>query len=153
MLVRLIASFCLAKGLWDLGDFLSPFFSFPAPITIKVFPLVVGVWEVYAGFHLFKLKEAGRKLTVTLSLFSMGILAIFIFWTLFFWEAGNVSAVYYRDTLIFQSENRFIFAGMQFVFVGILLLVNLFLSQAETKKLFAGEGVDNVASQTFVESA
>ena len=139
LLVRLIASACMAKGLWDLGDGLLPFFSLPAPITVKVLPLVGGIWEIYAGIYLFRLSETGRKLTVALSSIVMAISALVIFWTLFFWTDGYALTLYFLDEIMFKTEDRFVSAGIDFVFFAIPSLITLFLSQDKTKQLFARE--------------
>jgi hypothetical protein len=152
LLVRLIASAYIAKGLWDLGNFLSPFFSSPTSIPVEVFSLVGGIWEIYAGIYLFRIDETGRKLTVALSSIGMAVFAVVIFWALFFWADGYALTLNFLDEIIFKTEDRFVSAGIGFLFFAFPLFTILFLSQDKTRVLFAHEVVSNGDSKTPVES-
>jgi hypothetical protein len=153
LLVRIIAIFCVAKGLWDLGDFLYPIFFLPPPFPLKIAPLIGGTLEIYAGINLFRLSETGRKVLLTLSYIFTMVITLVILWTLFFWKDGYASAMYYFDEKIFTSESRFVSAGIDFVFLIAPLFMIFFLSQEKTKMLFAREAIVNADSKTSVESA
>ena len=148
LFVKLIACLSITKGIWDIGTFLYPFFLFPSPIAIKVFPFVGGTLEIFAGISLFELSEAGRKFFLFLLYVSAAISAFLSFWTFFFWKDGSASSVYFFDEVIFQSENRFLSTGITVMFFVIPSLIIFFLSHRKTKELFTEEMIDTADPKT-----
>ncbi len=152
VIIKIIAIICLAQGLWDVGEFLYPFFFLSAPIPIKVDSLIRCILEIYAGINLFKLRETGRKLLFSLSFIGAVIVAIFTFWIAVFWRDGFGSALYFFSDVIFKTENRFVSAGISLVFFIILFLIAVFLSQEKTRVLFDNDKRNDTDTTALRES-
>jgi hypothetical protein len=151
LLIKILAALCMAKSLWDVGEFLYPIFFLPPPFPIKITPLVGGILGVYAGFNLFRLQERGRKLVLILSYVFAAMITLITLWTLFFWKDGYASAIYYFDREIIAFTSRFVAAGVDLIFLAIPVLIIFFLSQKKTKLLFAPQTMENIDSKVSVE--
>lgn len=151
MLIKIIAALCIAKGLWDVCEFVYPIFFLPPPFPIKITPLVGGVLESYAGFYLFGLHERGRKLTLILSYLFAIMMALITLWTLFFWKDGYASTIYYFDREVFTFKGRFVSAGIDLIFLAVPVLIIFLLSQKKTKLLFAARTITDIDSKQPVE--
>jgi hypothetical protein len=148
MMVKLIACLTIAKGIWDIGTFIYPFFFLPEPVPIKVYSFLGGVLEIFAGMSLFDLSEAGRKFFLFVAYISTIPSAFFSTLILSSWKDSYASSINFWGKFSFESENRFLTAGILAVFFLIPVLVIIFLSQQKTKELFSKEMISMIDSTT-----
>jgi len=146
LLVMVISIVYVSLGLWNLGDFLFPILLPSGPIVFKLFPLVGGTFGLIAGLNLLRLNESGRKFVLFLLYIRAAINAFAIVWIIFFQEPESKFALTFSGKTFFKSGNHFIGAGIILAWLVIALITAAFLSQPESKKIFAPVAMDNIDS-------
>ena len=141
----------IINGLWGIGVFLYPLASTPKSIELDLAPLMSGVLALYVGFYLFKFDEFGRKLVIFLLYLRVAINSAFMVWAFSRQKEVVESGLYFLEEQIYRLDNRYAFQIFLFVWIMIALLVIVFLSQSETKKIFLSE--KSSQSNEMVESA
>ncbi len=150
LLVRIIASFYIAQGLWDIGTFVLPIFTSPKYLTLNLFTILAGALGLWAGIYLFKLDEHGRKFTI-------GLLFLRIMYNLFhmiwvFFQKDLSFAVTYFGKPLFEPKGVYPFVIFLAVWVGIALGAIWFLMQRETKAIFVSATASEEGSKPIAKS-
>ena len=150
-LVNAFSIIYILNGLWDLGIFVYLAWGWSGSTDLNTTQLINGALALYAGFHLSKLHEFGRKFAIFLASVRVTINAILIFWSLFHIKNFSQSGLYFLDERIYIVDSPY--AALAFLLTStiIALLTIVFLSQGETKKIFASEKRND--PDVIVESA
>jgi hypothetical protein len=150
LLVRIIACFYLAQGLWAIGTFFSPIFMSPRGATLELSTILGGALGLWAAIYLFKLDEFGRKFAIILlSLRVAGNLA-FVVWSLF--QEDLTFALTYFGTMFFKAESVYPLVIYLMAWAGMALAALLFLMQKETKVIFVSETTNEERSKPSTKS-
>ncbi len=130
----------MAQGLWDIGVFLLPIFTFPKPISLNLLIIIVGIVEFRAGINLFKLNEFGRKFVIFLLYLRIAYNSFFIVWA--FFQKDFSFVVGYFNKPFFVSNSVYTWAVTLIVWLLIALCTIIFLSRRKTKVIFSSETTD-----------
>jgi len=110
--------------------------------TIKIFPLISGILAFYAGLSMFRLNEFGRKLVVILltARVFINIMSILQF------PLGDTwLGIENRfGEIIHKFESPYAFQIFLLAWITVALLIIIFLSQKETKDIFAPQEIKDV---------
>src|SRR5258706_16085958 len=129
-------------GLLNVYYSLIPVLSSSGTFVIRLFPLVVGALAFHAGLTMFRLNEFGRKLVI-FWLFIRVIINILSI-LLFLKDGTGFRVENYFGETIYRIENPYALPGFLLAWMLIALLTIIFLSQKETKAIFAPEATKNV---------
>ena len=124
--VRAMAVIFLYLGVWYLWLFFSPFFVVSRDKTLNPVLLIYTSFLLTAGINLFRLKQSGRDLTLTL-LSIRAIINVFLLLWLLVQKLDNHNQSVAASTITVSA----------WLFVVILMIV--FLLQRETKEVFSIE--------------
>ena len=149
-MITVLSVIYIINGLWGIGVFLYPLSLSPRFIELDLAPLVGGVLALYVGFYLFKFDEFGRKLAIFLLYVRVAINSAFMVWAFSRQKEVVESGLYFLEEQIYRLDNRYAFQIFLFVWIMIALLLIVFLSQSETKKIFLPEKSSH--SNEMVES-
>jgi len=150
LLVKIIASFYMAQGLWDIGTFFLPIFTSPRPVSLNLFAILTGALRIWAGIYLFQLSEFGRKYTIGLLSLRIAYNLFFIVWA--FLQSDFSFTANFFSKPIFESKNVYPFVLALFVWLLIALGVIIFLSQKKTKAIFVFETINSESGKPISES-
>jgi hypothetical protein len=150
-LVTALSIIYLLNGFWHIGVFLSSLIGSSKSIELDLTRLMGGVLALYVGWYLFKLEEFGRKLAIFLLWVRVGINLYFMVWLLLHQESAVSSGLYFLDKEIYRIANPDASEIFLVVWMLIALLTIVFLSQGETRRLFATSTTND--PKTLVESS
>jgi hypothetical protein len=141
----------MVLGLWSFANSLIPnsspsgFFIFRMEyMTIDLSSLFGGALAFYAGMTMLRLNELGRQFVVVLLSIRVAInsLGILLWFASLKKIAG--SALFYQGEQIYRIDNPYAYPIVLLIWIVFVLLIITFLTQRETKKLFAPEATDSV---------
>ena len=136
-------------GLLNVYYSLIPVLSSSGTFVIRLFPLVGGALAFHAGLTMFRLNEFGRKLVI-FWLFIRVIINILSI-LLFLKDGTGFRVENYFGETIYRIENPYALPGFLLAWMLIALLTIIFLSQKETKAIFAPEATKNVEPDIIFE--
>jgi hypothetical protein len=139
ILIVLISLIFILGGLWNIVEFFAPILSAPGQIVLKIVPLVGGVLGLYAGLGLFRNHEFGRKFVLVLLYIRVAINALMISWWFYTMKSSAWLRVRIFDEEIYRFGNPYAYPVVFFAWIVIALLAIIFLSQKETRRIFAPE--------------
>lgn len=142
ILVTVISIIYMIMGLLNFASSLLPTSYSSGYFIINIIPLIGGALAFYAGATMLRLNEFGRKFVVAL----LSTRVALNVWSLFYLKDGAWLGWYYRGEQIYRIENRYAYPIFLLIWMAIYLLIIIFLSQKETRKIFAPETIDNVNS-------
>lgn len=137
-LVSTLSIIYVISGFWDLGIFLYLLFTWSG-LDLDITQLVKGALELYMGCQLFKLQEAGRKFTIVYLYLCLTMNLFFIFQSLSRIKDFSVSSLYFLDKKIYTIDTPYATLIFLLTSAMITLIIIVFLSQSETRKLFASQ--------------
>jgi hypothetical protein len=119
-----LMSFCNSWGLSSSGSFI-----------LRWLPLVGGVLATYAGFAMFRLNEFGRKSVVLLLSIRVVLNVLLILRVL---QNGPGLGIQNRfGEIVYRIDSPFVFQGFLLLWILIAVVMIIFLSQTETRAIFA----------------
>ena len=106
---------------------------------VNIYIPMSALFLLYAGFNLYHLKEAGRKLTVILFLLQAVISIAILAW--FFWLEGKSFQLWinFLDRKYVIAENRIAITVSMLALSFAAILLTTFLLQKKTRELFSSE--------------
>jgi hypothetical protein len=150
LLVKIIATFYLAQGLWDIGAFFLPMVTSPSLLSLNLFTVVVGALELWAGIYLLQLSEFGRKYTIVLLALRMAYNFFFIVWA--FLQSDFSFTINYFNRQIFESKSIYPFVFTLLAWSLIALFAIIFLGQKQTKAIFISRSTSAENDRPISES-
>ena len=137
-LVIIIAFIYMALGLMSFCTSWVP--SSSRLFVFNWLPLVGGALAAYAGFAMFRLSEIGRKLVVILLSIRVIMNMLLIIRVP---QSGPVLGVMNRfGEIVYRIESPFILQGFLLGWIILAVLIVVFLSQPETRAIFAPEVIE-----------
>lgn len=150
LLVKIIASFLIAQGLWDIGTSFVPIFTSAGTASLNLFAILRGALGMWAGIYLFQLSEFGRKFAMILLSLRIAYNLFFIGWALIH---GDLSfTIDYFNRPMLESKSVYLIVLTLFVLLLITLGVIIFLSQKKTKAFFVSEATNAESGKPISES-
>jgi hypothetical protein len=150
---KLIIAFSVIYILWglsDVGTFLSRATSNKSFIDLGA--LIGSILALYVGYQLLQLHESGRRFALFLLYIRLAINSWLLIW--FFLHLSDPALVRgdisFLGKQIYKFESPYAGAVFLFLWTIIVLATIVFLSQRETKKIFAPNATN--ASDVAVES-
>ena len=137
-LVSIIALIYTALGLMSFCTSWVP--SSSQLLVFKWLPLVGGALAAFAGFAMFRLSETGRKVVVLL----LSIRVVMNSWLLVRVPQNSpaLGVTNRFGGIIYRIESPYILQGYLLGWIIIAVLLIVFLSQTETKAIFAPEVIE-----------
>jgi hypothetical protein len=147
MLIAVIALIYLISGILSFCNSWTP--SSSVLFNFNFYRFVGGVLALYAGFAMFRLNEFGRKLIVILLSIRVIMNVLLVLRVL---KVGDGLGVENRfGEVIYRIESPYVFQGFLLAWILVAMLTISFLSQKETKAIFAPEVTKDVEPDIVFE--
>ena len=148
----MIALIYMILGLVNVYYSLVPILFSSGLIVINLFQLVGGALAFHAGLTMFRLDEFGRKLVVFWLYVRVFMNVLLFLWlSLKLTGGAGLSIQNYLGEITYRITIPYAYQGLLFVWTALVLLIILFLSQKETKAIFAPEVTKEIEPDIIFE--
>jgi len=152
ILVVMIALIYMILGLVNGYYSLVPILFSSGLIVINLFQLVGGALAFHAGLTMFRLDEFGRKLVIFWLYVRVFMNVLLFLWLPFKLTGGaGLGIQNYLGEITHRITIPYTYQGLLFVWTTLVLLIILFLSQKETKAIFAPEATKEIEPDIIFE--